>query len=252
MFFGIKTGKLHTARRVQLVIWLQILQEWIGIAGITIYGPEIFTIAGIAAKDRQWISGLNNITYMFSTLICVFTLDKIGRRWTLYWGAAGQMIACFCAGGLSYATEHATGSNKAHVGGGAVFFVFLYTAIFGATWLTVPWLYPAEIFPLQVRARGNAWGVVGWSIGNGWCVSGKASAQYYSPCTTNSSLGSALTNNLRQASRENTLHIRRRKCSVYRRCLGSLSRNQSTYARRDEYRIRLPKHLELEGREILR
>ena len=33
MFFGIKQGKLHTARRVQLVIWLQIIQEWIGIAG---------------------------------------------------------------------------------------------------------------------------------------------------------------------------------------------------------------------------
>ena len=64
MLFGRKTGNLHTARRVQLVIWLQILQEWIGIAGITIYGPEIFTIAGISAKDRQWVSGLNNITYM--------------------------------------------------------------------------------------------------------------------------------------------------------------------------------------------
>ncbi|KAK3614026.1 hypothetical protein LTR56_026876 [Elasticomyces elasticus] len=38
-------------------------------------------------------------------------------------------------------------------------------------WLTVPWLYPAEIFPLQARAKGTAWGVVGWSIGNGWCVS---------------------------------------------------------------------------------
>jgi hypothetical protein len=66
MFFGIKQGKLHTARRVQLVIWLQILQEWIGIAGITIYGPEIFTIAGISSQDRQWVAGLNNITYMVS------------------------------------------------------------------------------------------------------------------------------------------------------------------------------------------
>ena len=27
-----------------------------------------------------------------------------------------------------------------------------------------------KIFPLQIRAKGNAWGVVGWSIGNGWCV----------------------------------------------------------------------------------
>ncbi|GAM87543.1 hypothetical protein ANO11243_055690 [Dothideomycetidae sp. 11243] len=170
MATGIGTGKLHTARRVQLVVWLQILQEWIGIAGITIYGPEIFTIAGISAKDRQWVSGVNNITYMLATLICVFTLDRIGRRWTLYWGAVGQGICCFAAGGLSYATEHATGAHQKHVGGAAVFFVFLYTAVFGATWLTVPWLYPAEIFPLHIRARGNAWGVVGWSIGNGWCV----------------------------------------------------------------------------------
>lgn len=101
----------------------------------------------------------------------MFTLDRIGRRWTLYWGAVGQGICCFCAGGLAYATKHATGAYKVHVGGAAVFFVYLYTAIFGATWLTVPWLYPAEIFPLQIRAKGNAWGVVGWSIGNGWCVS---------------------------------------------------------------------------------
>uniref|UniRef100_A0A0B7JWW8 Major facilitator superfamily (MFS) profile domain-containing protein n=1 Tax=Bionectria ochroleuca TaxID=29856 RepID=A0A0B7JWW8_BIOOC len=89
MFWGVGSGKLHTGRRVQLVVWLQILQEWVGIAGITIYGPTIFTIAGISSQDRLWVSGLNNITYMFATL---------------------------------------------------------------------------------VRAKGNAWGVVGWSIGNGWCV----------------------------------------------------------------------------------
>ena len=172
MFFGWGSGRLHTGRRVQLVVWLQILQEWIGIAGITIYGPTIFTIAGVSAKDRLWVSGLNDITYMFATLICVFTLDRIGRRWTLYWGSVGQGICMFCAGGLARATINAKarGGDTSGVGGAAIFFVFLYTMIFGATWLTVPWLYPAEIFPLEVRARGNAWGVVGWSIGNGWTV----------------------------------------------------------------------------------
>lgn len=64
MIFGIKQGKLHTARRIQLVIWLQILQEWIGIAGITIYGPEILALAGVSPQDRQWVAGLNDITYM--------------------------------------------------------------------------------------------------------------------------------------------------------------------------------------------
>ena len=78
----------------------------------------------------------------------------------------------FAAGGLARATINKVNAheNSTHVGGAATFFVFLFTAIFGATWLTVPWLYPAEIFPLEVRARGNAWGVVGWSIGNGWTV----------------------------------------------------------------------------------
>lgn len=77
----------------------------------------------------------------------------------------------FIAGGLARATIEASPSSRQGVGAAATVFVFLYTMIFGATWLTVPWLYPAEIFPLQVRARGNAWGVVGWSIGNGWTVS---------------------------------------------------------------------------------
>lgn len=133
------------------------LSIYVGIAGITIYGPEIFTIAGIAPADRQWVAGLNNITYMLATLICVFTLDRIGRRWTLYWGAVGQGICCFCAGGLAFATERATGARRDGVGGAAVFFVYLYTAIFGATWLTVPWLYPAEVSLVSFDAGDGLW-----------------------------------------------------------------------------------------------
>ncbi|GME44300.1 Ribosomal protein S6 [Neofusicoccum parvum] len=172
MLFGIGSGKLHTGRRVQLVIWLQIMQEWVGIAGVTIYAPTIFRIAGFDAKKSQWISGLNNIFYMFSTLVCVFTLDRIGRRWTLYWGSVGQGVAMFLAGGMARGglDARAAGNTAAaeSYGAAAASFVFIFTSVFGATWLTVPWLFPAEIFPLEVRAKGNAWGVVGWSIGNGW------------------------------------------------------------------------------------
>ncbi|KAM5344302.1 hypothetical protein ACJ41O_012839 [Fusarium nematophilum] len=172
MLFGIGSGELHTGRRVQLVIWLQIMQEWVGIAGVTVYAPTIFRIAGFDSEKSQWISGLNNIFYMFATLICVFTLDRIGRRWTLYWGAVGQGIAMFLAAAFSKLGQDASRAGdlaKANsYGAAAASFVFIFTFVFGATWLTVPWLYPAEIFPLQVRAKGNAWGVFGWSIGNGW------------------------------------------------------------------------------------
>lgn len=111
----------------------------------------------------------------FATLICVFTLDRIGRRYTLFWGSAVQGIAMFLAGAFSRLglDADAAGNAKAtsSYGIGAASMIFIFTSTFGATWLTVPWLYPAEIFPLAVRAKGNAWGVVGWSIGNGWLVS---------------------------------------------------------------------------------
>ncbi|KAG8729790.1 hypothetical protein FRC12_020705 [Ceratobasidium sp. 428] len=159
----------HVARRVQLVIWLQIVQEWVGIAAVTVYAPRIFSGAGYTQNKSNLLAGVNNITYMLSTLVAVYTLDKIGRRWTLYWGSVGQGIAMFLAGGFSRLTFDAAGTAKqSQYGAVAAFFVFLYTFVFGATWLTVPWLYPTEIFPLECRARGNSWGVVGWSIGNGW------------------------------------------------------------------------------------
>lgn len=41
---GGSSGNLHIGRRVQLVIWLQILQEWIGIAGVTICKLRIVLI----------------------------------------------------------------------------------------------------------------------------------------------------------------------------------------------------------------
>lgn len=76
-------------------------------------------------------------------------------------------ICIFLVGGLSRVGQDAAEASgtKNGAGIGATFFVFLFTAIFGATWL-----YPAEIFPLEIRVKGNAWGVVGWSIGNGWLV----------------------------------------------------------------------------------
>lgn len=104
---------------------------------------------------------------MISTLLAVVTIDRWGRRVGLWWGAVGQGFAMFLAGAFSrLLKDH---PEKASVyGGSAAFFIFLYTAVFGATWLTIPWVYPTETFPLEVRAKGNAWGVVGWSIGNGW------------------------------------------------------------------------------------
>lgn len=102
--------------------------------------------------------------------MAVVTIDRWGRRIGLYWGAVGQGISLILAGAFSRLLKDHP-DHAAQYGGAAAFFVFLYTAIFGATWLTIPWVYPTETFPLEVRAKGNAFGVVGWSIGNGYVLS---------------------------------------------------------------------------------
>jgi hypothetical protein len=80
MLFGYKSGDLHIGRRVQLVIWLQIMQEWVGIAGVTVYAPTIFGIAGFDSMKSQWISGLNNIFYM----VCFSIKAEILRNTNAY------------------------------------------------------------------------------------------------------------------------------------------------------------------------
>ncbi|KZT00617.1 general substrate transporter [Laetiporus sulphureus 93-53] len=167
MFFGLHDGDLHVARRVQLSMWLQIFQEWTGIAAIIFYASTIFSNAGYAPRKSQWLSGLNYITYTLCSLFGVAAIDRVGRRIGLWWGAVGQGTSLILAGAFSRLLKN-NHAKSSQYGGAAALFVFSYTAIFGATWLAIPWVYQTETFPLYVRARGNAWGMVGWSIGNGW------------------------------------------------------------------------------------
>jgi len=85
---------------------------------------------------------------------------------TMVWGAVGMAFILLIAGILDKYAQ-IEGPHQRSYGAGVAAFTFFYTATFGATWLTTPWLYPTEIFPLNVRAKGGAWSVVGWSIGNG-------------------------------------------------------------------------------------
>jgi len=50
----------------------------------------------------------------------------------------------FLAGGFS---RLGTDTGNKQFGNAAVGMVYLFTAVFGATWLTVPWLYPGNLHP---------------------------------------------------------------------------------------------------------
>jgi hypothetical protein len=50
--------------------------------------------------------------------------------------------------------------------------IFDYVLIFRSAWLMIPFIYPTEIFPTWLRAKGNAFSVAGWAIGfgGGWLL----------------------------------------------------------------------------------
>ncbi|KAL8644907.1 MAG: hypothetical protein Q9210_007010 [Variospora velana] len=143
--------------------WRVFLAELVGIGVITVYAIDLFQDAGFGLTTSKLLAGFNNISYMFSVIFAVITLDRYA---TMVWGAIAMAVELLIAGILDKYAQ-VDGPQKRSFGAGFATLTSLYTATFGATWLTTPWLYPTDIFPLNVRAKGGAWSVVGWSIGNG-------------------------------------------------------------------------------------
>lgn len=66
--------------RVVLAVWLQIMQELVGIGVITVYAVDLFQDAGFGETLSKMLAGFNNLSYMFSVIFAVITLDRFGRR----------------------------------------------------------------------------------------------------------------------------------------------------------------------------
>ncbi len=167
MFFGIGSGDIHIGRRIQLAFWLQVLMQYgTGIAAVVIYSGTIFRTAGFDDLKSNWLSALMMMVGILGTAIAAHTLDRVGRRRTLYWGAVVLGIVLFMIGGLNRAAiDHP--DQKEQFGTAAAAMVFVYVLIFSSSWLMIPFIYPTEIFPTWLRAKGNAFGVAGWAIGFG-------------------------------------------------------------------------------------
>jgi sugar porter (SP) family MFS transporter len=167
MFFGIGHKDIHLGRRIQLAFWLQVLMQYgTGVAAVVIYSGTIFRTAGFDDTKSNWLSALNMTVGILGTAIAAFTIDRVGRRRTLYWGAVCLSIILFIIGGLYRgALDHPAKATQ--FGTAAAAMVFLYVLVFSSTWLLIPFIYPTEIFPTWLRAKGNAFGVAGWAVGFG-------------------------------------------------------------------------------------
>lgn len=137
-----------------------------GILAITVYANTLFQTAGFTAEKSAWLSGLCNTFGILGTAASVLTVDRFGRRVSLYFGFFVQGAALFLSAGLGRLGELNPAKGGAF-GAAAAAMVFIYTFFFAQTVLMIAFIYPTEIWPQEIRAFGNSYGVFGWAIGCG-------------------------------------------------------------------------------------
>ncbi|KAF0697426.1 Aste57867_11906 [Aphanomyces stellatus] len=153
-------------RRVCIAMALQLLQQATGINPVFVYGGQIFKdVLGNGLTSLLLLQIVNFV----STIPAMYWVDRVGRRSLLLLGAAGMVL-----GHLVSATSFTVGckGNTTDLGCSAsagwvmivatAFFIFN----FAISWGPICWIYPAEIFPMRVRAMAVSLSTMtNWTMG---------------------------------------------------------------------------------------
>ncbi|KAH8706959.1 general substrate transporter [Phaeosphaeriaceae sp. PMI808] len=143
-------GKTQHFRRMMLGASSQLMQQIGGCNAVIYYFPLLFENSIGAPHDLSLLlGGVNMIVYAIFATTSWFIIERTGRRKLFIIGTFGQglsMVLVFAA--LIPGTKSA--AKGAAVG------LFTYISFFAATWLPLPWLYPAEVNPVKTRGKANA------------------------------------------------------------------------------------------------
>jgi len=136
--------------RTTMGMCLQWLQQLTGINAIFYYSSTIFLAIGLDTDIGTAVTGAVNVA---ATFIGVYGMDKFGRRTLLLCGAAGMFVCLVLEGVIVLCTDPATNSAA---GNALIAFICLYIVNFAYGWGPIAWIIPAEVFPINVRAKGIA------------------------------------------------------------------------------------------------
>ncbi|KAG9414969.1 hypothetical protein AC1031_008384 [Aphanomyces cochlioides] len=153
-------------RRVFIAMALQVLQQATGINPIFTYGGQIFKdVLG----DGIGVLLLLQIINFLSTIPAMYWVDRTGRRTLLLLGGAGMVFGHLVAG-ISFSAGCHGNDKDFGCGKGPGWVMIIATAFFvfnfAISWGPVCWIYPAEIFPLKVRAKAVSLSTfANWAMG---------------------------------------------------------------------------------------
>ncbi|TAQ90309.1 hypothetical protein B7494_g1362 [Chlorociboria aeruginascens] len=143
---------------------VQIFTQMSGINVIGYYQVLMYEALGFTGGKSILVAGIYNCVGPITNFIfIVFILDRVGRRKPLLFGTIGITLALICEGIIN---SQNPGGTRHGLSIGGVTFLFVVTIIYSLSFGPISWVYMAEIMPMQIRARGNAFatGVGNWLV----------------------------------------------------------------------------------------
>ncbi|QEM14221.1 sugar porter family MFS transporter [Mucilaginibacter rubeus] len=135
---------------VILAVLFAFFNQVSGINAIIYYAPRIFEMAGLGAHSSLLSTvGIGLINFIF-TLLGINIIDKVGRRILMLVGSFGLIASLFLVAVTFY---------SGHFSGFAIpLYMMIFIAFFAFSQGAVIWVFISEIFPNQVRAKGQTLG----------------------------------------------------------------------------------------------
>ena len=127
---------------------LAFFQQFCGVNNVTPYMQDIFMSANMALGEGLLNAVFVNIVFLFTTIISLFLIDRVGRKLLMLIGLGGMAIILL---GLVWAF------SREQINGVLVLvLITAYISTFGFTLGPVVWVMLSEIFPNYIRAKALA------------------------------------------------------------------------------------------------
>jgi len=139
----------HHNLPIFLAITIGMFNQLSGINAILYYLPTIFHDAGFSQMSSNYQSVAIGLANFLGTLLGISLIDKLGRKTLLLIGAVGTAICLSIAAVIFKIGGHATLLLPAFIG-----FILFFAISQGA----VIWVYISEVFPTNVRSKGQSLG----------------------------------------------------------------------------------------------
>jgi sugar porter (SP) family MFS transporter len=136
-------------RPILLAFLIAFFNQLSGINFIIYFSPRVFGLAGLdASASLLSTTGIGIVNLVF-TIVGMLLIDRLGRKTLMLIGSVGYIVSL---GAVAWAFY--SGASGMLV----VYFVFLFIASHAVGQGAVIWVFIAEIFPNNVRARGQSLG----------------------------------------------------------------------------------------------